>query len=142
MLGDGNHCSYSDWSCELDSVYTNLIFALYTELIQYDMYDDRKNKRIVKKVCAGAKVDVNIHVNSSRAEGYSFIITSMLCSWLVDALIKEINKAYQDERPLGTWRMQVGKGQLPCHGVKAEKPDDCMELRLMWADYNKIIKNV
>ena len=103
------------------------------------MYDDNKIKQIVKKVCAGAKVDVNIHVNGSRAEGYSFIVTGMLCSWVVDALIKEINKAYPDERPLGTWRMQVGRSQLPCQGVKPEKEDDSMELRLMWADYEKTI---
>ena len=102
------------------------------------MYDDII-KRIVKKVCTEAKVDVNIHVNGSRAEGYSFIVTGMLCSWVVDALIRDINKAYPDERPLGTWRMQVGNGQLPCPGVKAEQTDDCMELRLMWADYGKIL---
>ena len=107
------------------------------------MYDDEKIKRIVKKVCAGAKVDVNIHVNGSRAEGYSFIVTGMLCSWVVDALIKDINNACPDERPLGPWRIQAGSSQLPCPGVKPEQTNDCMELRLMWADYDKtaIFKN-
>ena len=103
------------------------------------MYDDEKIKRIVKKVCAEAKVDVNIHVNGSRAEGYSFIVTDMLTSWVVDALIRDINKAYPDERPLGTWRMQVGRDQLPCPGVKDGQEDDSMELRLMWADYEKLL---
>ncbi len=103
------------------------------------MYEDEKIKRIVKKVCADAKVDVNIHVNGSRAEGYSFIVTGMLCSWVFDAIIMAINKAYPHERPLGTWRLQVGREQLPCPGVKPEQADVCMELRLMWADYDKAV---
>lgn len=100
------------------------------------MYDDEKIKRIVRKVCNDCQVTVNIHLNGAHAEGYSFIVTGMLCSWVVDELIKAINKAYPDERPLGTWRMQVGNGQLPCAGVKQDQANDCMELRLMWADYN------
>ena len=57
------------------------------------MYDDKKIKKIVKKVCEEANVTTNIHPNGERAEGYSFIVTGMLYSWVIDALIKAINEA-------------------------------------------------
>ena len=72
-----------------------------------------------------------------RAEGYSFIVTGMLYSWVIDALIKAINEAFPDEDPLGTWRIQNGRLQVPCSGVKKEQYDTCMEIRLMWAHYKK-----
>ena len=65
------------------------------------MYDDKKIKRIVKKVCDEANVTTNIHPNGERAEGYSFIVTGMLYSWVIDALIKAINEAFPDADPLG-----------------------------------------
>lgn len=101
------------------------------------MYDDKKIKSIVKKVCEDCKVDTNIHPNGERAEGYSFIVTGMLYSWVIDDLIKSINEAFPENDPLGTWRLQNGKMQVPCPGVKKEQYNDCMEIRLMWANYNK-----
>ena len=102
------------------------------------MYDDKKIKKIVKKVCEEANVTTNIHPNGERAEGYSFIVTGMLYSWVIDALIKAINEAFPDVDPLGTWRIQNGRLQVPCPGVKKEQYDECMEIRLMWASYKKI----
>ena len=84
------------------------------------MYDDKKIKRIVKKVCDEANVT-----------------TGMLYSWVIDALIKAINEAFPDADPLGTWRIQNGGLQVPCPGVKKEQYDECMEIRLMWASYNR-----
>ena len=101
------------------------------------MYDDKKIKKIVKKVCEEANVTTNIHPNGERAEGYSFIVTGMLYSWVIDALIKAINEAFPDADPLGTWRIQNGRLQVPCPGVKREQYDECMEIRLMWASYKK-----
>ena len=101
------------------------------------MYDDKKIKRIVKKVCDEANVTTNIHPNGERAEGYSFIVTGMLYSWVIDALIKAINEAFPDVDPLGTWRIQNGRLQVPCSGVKKEQYDTCMEIRLRWAHYKK-----
>lgn len=101
------------------------------------MYEDKIIKSIVKKVCDKCGIMVIIHPNGERAEGYSFIVTDMLCSWVVDELINAINQAYPDEKPLGTWRIQHGRSQLPCAGVKEDRYDECMELRLMWADYDK-----
>ena len=92
------------------------------------MYDDKKIKRIVKKVCDEANVTTNIHPNGERAEGYSFIVTGMLYSWVIDALIKAINEAFP---------IQNGRLQVPCSGVKKEQYDTCMEIRLMWAHYKK-----
>ena len=89
------------------------------------MYDDKKIKRIVKKVCDEANVTTNIHPNGERAEGYSFIVTGMLYSWVIDALIKAINEAFPDADPLGTWRIQNGRLQVPCSGVKKEQYDTC-----------------
>jgi len=101
------------------------------------MYDDKVIKKIVKKVCENCKCTTNIHPNGNRSEGYSFIVTGMTYSWVIDALIKAINEAFPDEDRLGTWRLQHGKCQTPCPGVKKEQEDVCMELRLMWESYNK-----
>ena len=59
------------------------------------MYDDKKIKKIVKKVCEQANVTTNIHPNGERAEGYSFIVTGMLYSWVIDALIKAMDSWLQ-----------------------------------------------
>lgn len=100
------------------------------------MYDEKKIKAIVKRVCNECNTVTNIHPNGERAEGYSFIVTGFLTSWVVDLLIKEINEVFPNNKPLGTWRLQYGKSQVPCTGVNDNQYDECMELRLMWADYN------
>lgn len=98
------------------------------------MFEDKKILKIAKKVCADNKEDMHIFPNGNRTEGYSFIVTRMLYSYVVEDLIKAINEAFPEEKDLGQWRLQYGKSQLPCEGVSEYESDKCMELRLMWAD--------
>lgn len=97
------------------------------------MFDDKKILKIAKKVCADNKEVMHIFPNGERAEGYSFIVTRMLYSYVVEDLIRAINEAFPEERNLGQWRLQHGKDQILCKGVKEDDFDTCMELRLMWA---------
>ena len=98
------------------------------------MFEEKKILKIVKKVCADNKEEMHIFPNGNRTEGYSFIVTRMLYSYVVEDLIKDINEAFPEEKDLGQWRLQHGKSQLPCEGVKEHEYDTCMELRLMWAE--------
>lgn len=97
------------------------------------MFEDNKIKKIVKKICENNKEILHIYPNGCRSEGYSFIVTRMLYSYVVEDLIKAINEAFPEEKKLGQWRLQHGKSQLPCEGVKEDDYDTCLELRLMWA---------
>lgn len=99
------------------------------------MYDDKTIKKIVKKVCEDCKVSNNIHLNGERAEGYSFIVTGMTYSWVINKIMEAINEAYPENDKLGGWRIQNGKCQLPCPGIKDGQEDDCMEIRLLWENY-------
>ena len=95
------------------------------------MYEEKTINRIIRKACAECERIVNIFSNGQRAEGYSFIVTGMLYSCVVNKLIELINKEYPEEKPLSAWRIQSGKWQLPCSDVKNGQNEDCVELRLM-----------
>ena len=95
------------------------------------MYEEKTINRIIRKACAECDSAVNIFSNGERAEGYSFIVTGMLYSRVANKLIELINKEYPEEKPLSAWRIQSGKWQRPCSGVKEGEYEDCVELRLM-----------
>lgn len=97
------------------------------------MYDEKKITSIVKKVCKEYKVINGFHPHGDRAEGYSFIFTGgVIYSWLINAVIKAINEAFPEEEELSGWRIQNGKCQMPCKGVKKEQEDTCFEIRLLF----------
>lgn len=97
------------------------------------MFDDKIIESIAKKVCEDNKEVYHIFPNGNRVEGYSFIVTRMLYSYVVDDMIKAINEAFPEENNLGEWRIHHCLGQLPCKGVKEEEFTETLELRLMWA---------
>lgn len=99
------------------------------------MYDEKKIKSIVSKVCKTyGRVNL-FHYNGERAEGISFVVTDMVDSWWINKIIEAINEAYPDHEKLGGFRIQNGKHQIPCPGVKKTQEDDCVEIRLEYVSY-------
>ena len=99
------------------------------------MYDEKKIRRIVSKVCKTyGRVNL-FHYNGERAEGISFVVTDMVDSWWINRIIEAINEAYPDHEQLGGFRIQNGKHQVPCSGVKKTQEDDCVEIRLEYVSY-------
>lgn len=94
------------------------------------MYDEKKIKSIVDFVCTKYKRRNLFRFNGERAEGISLIAIDMVDSWWINRIIEAINEAYPDHERLGGFRIQNGRHQLPCPGVKKEKEDDCVEIRL------------
>ncbi len=94
------------------------------------MYDEKKIKKIVSKVCSTYQRENFFHYNGERAEGISFIITGMVDSWWINRIIEAVNKEYPEHDKLGGFRIQTGQSQLPCLGVEEDKKDECLEIRL------------
>ncbi len=99
------------------------------------MYDEKKIKSIVAKVCKTYKRVNVFHYNGERAEGISFIVKEMVDSWWINRIIEAINKKYPDHEKLGGFRIQSGWSQLPCCEMKEDQESFCVEIRLEYENY-------